>query len=52
MLKAGLLPSPVINALSSSLGSSKNKIDTQTFVELKSGFLIDFCFSITIIYLL
>ncbi|CAF2047091.1 unnamed protein product [Rotaria magnacalcarata] len=36
MLKAGLLPSPVINALSSNLGSSKNKIDTQTFVELKS----------------
>ncbi|CAM2705420.1 unnamed protein product [Rotaria socialis] len=36
MLKAGLLPSPVINALSSNLGSSKNKIDTQTFVEAKS----------------
>ncbi|CAF0755465.1 unnamed protein product [Rotaria sordida] len=36
MLKAGLLPSPVINALSSNLPASKNKIDTQTFVELRS----------------
>jgi hypothetical protein len=44
MLKAGLLPSPIINALSSSnLGSSKNKIDTQTFVELRSGLLIESC---------
>ncbi|UJR35955.1 hypothetical protein I4U23_028696 [Adineta vaga] len=36
MLKAGLLPSPTINALSSNVGTSKNKIDTQTFVELRS----------------
>ena len=37
MLKAGLLPSPTINALSSNVSASKNKIDTQTFVELRSG---------------
>lgn len=37
MLKAGLLPSPIINPLSSSIAASKNKIDTQTFVELRSG---------------
>ena len=36
MLKAGLLPSPTITPLSNSV-SSKNKIDTQTFVELRSG---------------
>ncbi|CAF0830960.1 unnamed protein product [Adineta ricciae] len=36
MLKAGLLPSPTISALSSSLAASKNKIDTQTFVELRT----------------
>ncbi|CAF2904300.1 unnamed protein product [Rotaria sp. Silwood2] len=36
MLKAGLLPSPIITPLSSNLATSKNKIDTQTFVELRS----------------
>ncbi|CAF0825966.1 unnamed protein product [Adineta steineri] len=36
MLKAGSLPSPVINALSSNITSSKNKIDSQTFIELRS----------------
>jgi len=39
MLKAGLLPSPIISPLSSSLTASKNKIDTQTFVELRTGLL-------------
>jgi hypothetical protein len=39
MLKAGLLPSPIISALSSNLATSKNKIDTQTFVELRTGLL-------------
>jgi hypothetical protein len=39
MLKAGLLPSPVITPLSSNPLSSKNKIDTQTFIELRSGFI-------------
>ncbi|CAF1231961.1 unnamed protein product [Rotaria sp. Silwood1] len=36
MLKAGLLPSPIITALSSNPLSSKNKIDTQTFIEIRS----------------
>jgi hypothetical protein len=40
MLKAGLLPSPTITPLSSNLASSKNKIDTQTFVELRTGLVI------------
>lgn len=37
MLKAGLLPSPTINALSSNPAASKNKIDSQTFLEIRSG---------------
>ncbi|CAF2947711.1 unnamed protein product [Rotaria sp. Silwood2] len=36
MLKAGLLPSPIIIPLSSNPLSSKNKIDTQTFIEIRS----------------
>ncbi|CAF0771349.1 unnamed protein product [Didymodactylos carnosus] len=35
MLKAGLLPSPTITPLTNSV-SSKNKIDSQTFIELRS----------------
>lgn len=38
MLKGGLLPSPVIVPLSSNPLALKNKIDTQTFLELRSGF--------------
>ncbi len=41
MLKAGLLPSPIITPLSSGLASSKNKINTQTFVELRTGLFSD-----------
>lgn len=37
MLKGGLLPSPVIVPLSSNSLALKNKIHTQTFVELRSG---------------
>ncbi len=50
MLKGGLLPSPIIIPLSSSPLSLKNKIDTQTFIELRSGldFILkkypNFCF--------
>ncbi|CAF1191411.1 unnamed protein product [Rotaria magnacalcarata] len=36
MLKGGSLPSPIITPLSSSPLSSKNKIHTQTFVEIRS----------------
>jgi hypothetical protein len=41
MLKAGLLPSPVIIPLSSNPLSTKNKIDTQTFIELRSFFILN-----------
>jgi hypothetical protein len=51
MLKAGLLPSPVIIPLSSNPLSTKNKIDTQTFIELRSGFILIFEFFFCIIYL-
>ncbi|CAF3586615.1 unnamed protein product [Rotaria sordida] len=36
MLKAGSLPSPIITPLSSNPLSLKNKIDTQTFIEIRS----------------
>lgn len=39
MLKGGLLPSPIITPLSSSPLAAKNKIHTQTFVEIRSGFI-------------
>ena len=44
MLKGGLLPSPVIVPLSSNSLALKNKIHTQTFVELRSGWNSCFCF--------
>jgi len=38
MLKGGLLSSPNIIPLSSNPLALKNKIDTQTFLEIHSGF--------------
>lgn len=40
MLKGGLLPSPIIIPLSSTPLVAKNRIDSQTFIEIRSG-LID-----------
>ena len=48
MLKGGLLPSPIIIPLSSTPLAAKNKIDSQTFIEIRSGLiciLIDSVFS-------
>jgi hypothetical protein len=52
MLKAGLLPSPVIIPLSSNPLSTKNKIDTQTFIELRSGFILTFNYYSSFFYVI
>ncbi len=52
MLKAGLLPSPVIIPLSSNPLSTKNKIDTQTFIELRSGFILTFNYYSSVFYVI